>query len=281
MKTVISASRRTDLVSFFPDWLASAVKREKVLVLGPSRRPREVDLRPETVHTFVLWSKNFENFLADRYNLRSQLAKYDQLYFHFTITGLGGTLIEKRVPPPATALAQLEMLAELARQPELISLRFDPIVYWEEGGEVKSNLPFFESLARRASRLGIKKVRLSFAQWYPKAKRRAARHGFLYVDPPLETKREAARRLVEVARENGLALFSCSQGWLAEVPGITPSSCIDGRLLESLHPRREPASSRKDKTQRQDCRCTESIDIGSYIQSCPHSCIYCYANPRL
>ncbi|MDH4198294.1 MAG: DUF1848 domain-containing protein, partial [Candidatus Aminicenantes bacterium] len=29
-----------------------------------------------------------------------------------------------------------------------------------------------------------------------------------------------------------------------------------------------------------DCLCTESVDIGSYAQSCPHSCVYCYANPR-
>lgn len=281
MKTVISASRRTDLVSFFPDWLASAVKREKALVLGPSRRSQEVDLRPETVHTFVLWSKNFENFIANRYHLRDELSKYDQLYFHFTITGLGGTVIEKRVPPPDVAFAQLEMLAELAGQPELISLRFDPIVYWEEGGEVRSNLQFFEALAPRASHLGIKTVRLSFAQWYTKATRRALRRGFPYIDPPLEAKREAARKLVEAARTHGLDLFSCSQDWLAEVPGITPSSCIDGRLLQSLHPRGEPASLKKDKTQRQECRCTESVDIGSYTQSCPHSCIYCYANPRL
>ncbi|MCK4557835.1 MAG: DUF1848 family protein [Candidatus Aminicenantes bacterium] len=33
--------------------------------------------------------------------------------------------------------------------------------------------------------------------------------------------------------------------------------------------------------QRAECRCTESIDIGSYTQSCPHSCLYCYANPRV
>ncbi len=178
MKTVISASRRTDLVSFFPEWLAAAVKVEKALVLGPRRRVREVDLSPGSVHTFVLWSKNFKNFIDNRHHLRDHLAKYDQLYFHFTITGLGGTRIEKGVPPPRTALAQLEILTELAGQPERISLRFDPVVYWKEAGEEKTNLAFFEEIAPRASRLGIKTVRLSFAQWYPKAKRRAWRHGF-------------------------------------------------------------------------------------------------------
>ncbi len=87
--------------------------------------------------------------------------------------------------------------------------------------------------------------------------------------------------ILVVASAFGLKLFSCSQDFLAEVPGIEPSSCIDGRLLQSLHPGGEPVSLAKDKTQRLECRCTESVDIGSYTQSCPHSCLYCYANPRV
>ncbi|MDH7513342.1 MAG: DUF1848 family protein [Clostridiales bacterium] len=278
---MISASRRTDLVAFFPDWLASAVKKEKALVYGPSGRAYAVDLRPRSVHTFVLWSKNFENLIKNRHKLRDYLAKYDQLYFHFTITGLGGSFIEPGVLLPEMALAQLETLVEMAGRPERVSLRFDPVVFWEERGRRLTNLTFFESLAPRAASLGIKTVRFSFAQWYAKAKRRAARRGFRYVDPPAEDKLEAARRLVGIAREHGLSFFSCSQDFLAEVPGIRPSSCIDGCLLRTLHPSAEPASQGKDKSQRRECRCTESVDIGSYIQSCPHCCLYCYANPRL
>lgn len=281
MKRVISASRRTDLVAFFPEWLASSVNEEKALVYGPSGRAYSADLRPQSVHTFVLWSKNFANLIKNRHGLRDYLAKYDQLYFHFTITGLGGSLIEPGVPPPETALAQLETVVEMAGRPERVSLRFDPVVFWEERGKRLTNVAFFEDLAPRAASLGIKTVRFSFAQWYRKAKRRAARCGFRYVDPPAEDKLEAARRLAEIARQQGISLFSCSQDFLAQVPGIQPSSCIDGRLLQALHPRAEPVSGIKDRSQRRECRCTESVDIGSYTQSCPHSCLYCYANPRL
>ena len=281
MKQVISASRRTDLVAFFPDWLAGVIREEMAHVLGPSGRAYDIDLSPQNVHTLVLWSKNFTNLIESRHGLLDAVRKYDQLYFHFTVTGLGGTVIEKHVPEPAVALRQIEPLLEIAGHPERVSLRFDPVVYWEERGEVRTNLEFFEEIAREANRLGITTVRMSFAQWYGKAKRRAAKREFCFIDPGNEEKVAAALRLAEIAAARGLNLYSCAQNFLASVPGIRPSACIDGALLSALHPTREPASLRKDRTQRSECGCTESADIGSYTQSCPHSCIYCYANPRI
>lgn len=280
MKRVISASRRTDLVAFFPDWLAEAVRAERAEVLGPSGRAHSVDLSPGRVHTFVLWSKSFENLIANAGGLLDGLRKYDQLYFHFTITGLGRTPVEREVPAPETALRQLEPLIALAGRPERVSLRFDPVIYWKEKDEVKTNLGFFESLAGRAAEKGIRDIRFSFAQWYGKSKRRAAKLGFPYLDPTAEQKREDASYLSRVARSHGLDLYVCSQDFVADVPLIRPSACIDGRLLQELHPQAAPVSVRKDRTQRRECRCTESVDIGSYTQACPHSCVYCYANPR-
>jgi hypothetical protein len=281
VKKVVSASRRTDLVAFFPDWLAAALQEDKAVFRGPSGRTTNVDLSPENVHTFVLWSKNFANLVANRYGLLDALRKYDQLYFHITVTGLGGSEIEPHVPAPTSVIRQLEPLLEIAGRPERISLRFDPIVHWEESDLAMTNLDFFENLARVASRLGVTTIRTSFAQWYGKAKRRAAHRGFRFVDLPIGDKLAAARKLAEVAAGRGLRLYACAQNFLAAVPGFHPSACIDGALLEELHPRREPVSRRKDRTQRPECGCTESLDIGSYTQSCPHSCIYCYANPRL
>ncbi|MGB8952746.1 MAG: DUF1848 family protein [Candidatus Aminicenantales bacterium] len=281
MKNVISASRRTDLVAFFPEWLSGVIEEGKARIYGPARQVYTVDLQPEAVHTVVLWSKDFSSLIEDRAGLRKALTRYDQLYCLFTITGLGGSFIEREVPPPLSAFSQLPALVEIVGSPQRISLRFDPVIYWKEKGKLETNLCFFEKLAERASRLGIKDIRFSFTQWYGKALRRAAQKNFLYVDPSPEEKKAAALWLSKVAERRQLNLFVCSQRFLSEVPGIRPSSCIDGRLLQGLHPQRAPVSLAKDKSQRPECECTESLDIGSYSQSCPHSCLYCYANPRM
>jgi hypothetical protein len=280
VKKVISASRRTDLVAFFPDWLAEAVRKENAVFRGPSGRTSSVDLSPGNVHTFVLWSKNFRNLIENRSGLREGLRKYGQLYFHFTITGLGGTLAEREVPPPEDALRQLERLLQLAGSARRISLRFDPVIYWMEGNEMRTNLPFFERLAVKAASLEIRDIRFSFAQWYGKSKRRAERLSFAYLDPPLEAKRKDSIYLAGIAGRHGLNLYCCSQDFVADIPGIRPSSCLDGRLLRAIHPEGAPVSVSKDRTQRRECRCTVSVDIGSYTQTCPHRCVYCYANPR-
>lgn len=282
MKKIISASRRTDLVAFYPQWLAEVFFREEVCFYPPGRKsPLKVDLSPEEVHTLVLWSKNFQPLLENSFGLQDLIKKYDQVYFHFTITGLGGSFLEKKAPPPEIALKQIPGLLKIAGRPERISLRFDPIVFWHENGQLKSNLSFFSQLARIISSFGIRTVRFSFAQWYKKAVRRAAKANLDFYDPPFEEKKKIVSRLVKIATAYKLELWSCSQAEIGGLPGIRPSACIDGRLLTELHPAREPASLVKDKTQRKDCLCTESVDIGSYAQSCPASCLYCYANPRI
>jgi len=281
MNKVVSASRRTDLLAFFPEWLSGVLRKGKADVLGPSGRTYSVDLNPESVHTFVLWSKNFQNLITNRFGLERLLAKYEQIYCHFTITGLGGTFIERGVPTADEALDQLEPLIRISGHPERVTIRFDPVVFWNEKGAVRTNLGFLEKMAPRLRGLGIKHIRFSFAQWYRKAKRRAEKHEFVFLDYPEEEMRRAALTLAGVALKYGLNLDACSQSFLSDIEGIQPSSCIDGRLLQRLHPQNAPVSFTKDKSQRKDCRCTESVDIGSYTQSCPHACLYCYANPRI
>ena len=234
-----------------------------------------VSLRPEDVHTFVLWSKDYSRLLTNKAGLREALSIYDQIFCHFTITGLGGTPLEPGVPPWGEAITQIPALIEFTGHPHRVTVRFDPIIHWEEG--VKSNLPYAERVFSACAQHGVRDIRISFATLYGKVLRRPS---WRWYEPPLEARLEMARWLVEMASSLGLSIYACSDVSLERV-GALPSSCIDGRLLTSLHPLGLPAATEKDRGQRRECGCTISMDIGSYKQRCLGSCVYCYANPVL
>ena len=240
-------------------------------------RVRRVSLLPEDVHTLVLWSKDFRPLLRDEAGARQALACYDQVFCHLTITGLGGTALEPNIAAWWEVAAQLPQLIEFAGDPRRVSVRYDPIVHWYEGYEIKSNLPLAEPILRQISEAGITAVRVSYATLYGKVRKR---RGWHWYEPTPAERLEMTRGLVALASSLGLTICSCSQGDLC-LAGAVPSRCIDGELLSILHPLKLPAATNKDAGQRAECGCTLSVDIGSYLMRCPNGCRYCYANPRI
>jgi len=278
MRQVISASRRTDVPMRYTAWLADAIRQGWVDVLQPyNGRVHRVSLLPADVHTVVLWSKDFRALLADGAGLRQALARYDQVSCHLTVTGLGATPLEPNIAPWSEAIAQLPQLIEFAGDPRRVSVRFDPIVHWYEGQEIRSNLPLAEPILRRVSEAGIGAVRFSFATLYGKV---VKRKGWRWHDPSPERRLAITRDLVALSASLGLKLYCCSQSDL-DGSGAIPSRCIDGALLSALHPLQLPAPTAKDAGQRPACGCTASVDIGSYLMRCPNGCCYCYANPQI
>ena len=80
---IISASRRTDIPTYYSDWLFNRLKEEYVLVRNPMNIHQigRINLSPDVVDGIVFWTKNPVPML----NRLSELERYNY-YFQFTLT---------------------------------------------------------------------------------------------------------------------------------------------------------------------------------------------------
>ncbi len=270
MRTVISASRRTDIPAFYMRWLEYHMDKGFIDVRNPVIKDRtyRVDLRPESVHSLVLWSKNFRPFLDSTISRKNAY----RWYFNFSLVDCPDW--EPYVPPLKERLNQVREIAS-RWSPLYINWRFDPIVMWDQGR--KHNLHSFEAICDFMGELGVPRCTFSFVTWYNKVKKRVEQQDRNYYDPPDEQKKEILAWMADLVRQRGLTFESCCNDQWLEIDGIVRGSCIPGKLLSELT--YERCSHAHDGSQRQDCGCTKSLDIGSYAMSCPHGCAYCYAKP--
>ena len=261
LRKVISASRRVDLLSFYPDFML-----QKFTEIGE-----------ENIHTLVIWTKNPKN-LFEHKRLRKALQRIDQVYVLLTITGLGGTPLEPKAPVTGEALSHLPEVADSVGSPQRIAVRYDPLIdlYFQEKAHLTNiDIELFTAVLKTASALGIKRIITSYVTMYPKVIKRLQKCNFEIVDHPIsEIKGFIQNKMIPLARKYDMQFSTCV------FPDLTTRGCIDGRILTELHPRKEPCSLAKDPSQRPACHCTKSIDIGQWF-SCYHGCLYCYGNPQL
>ncbi|MFX0141281.1 MAG: DUF1848 family protein [Candidatus Hodarchaeota archaeon] len=273
MKTVISASRRTDIPAFYLDWFIEKINQGYIVVKNPfyPTQKYRVSLKKSDVHSIVFWSKDFGEFLK-----KSSHFDHYNLYFIFTINDC------KRWEPNVISLdKRLKQLEELVADygPEFIEYRFDPIVYWRESGEreLLNNLNSFKAIIQHVSNLGINNCVFSFANWYKKCISRSKKFGLVYYDPPLKEKLDIIKPMAQYCKTLGIRMYTCCNPELTQISNIYPAHCINGNFLIRLF--KEKCSIANTPT-REACGCTKSKDIGNYNeQICKHACIYCYAHP--
>ncbi len=258
MKKVISASRRVDMLCFYPEEMVSRIRK----------------IGPDQIHTLVIWTKNPEPLLTNN-EVRQLAEELDQIMILLTITSLGGTWLEPAVPPQERALGLLPAIVQWAGKPERVNVRYDPLLDVDSpyGRLTNMDAERFSTVAKASGSLGIPIIRISYITAYPKVIRRLAKFGLHLREHPMDEVIALIQdRLMPIASHYGTEIRTCT------FPSLTRGGCIDGAELSRMHPRNEPCSLSKDPTQRPECQCTRSLDIGQWHR-CGHGCLYCYGNP--
>ncbi len=267
MKRVISASRRTDIPAYHTEWFLRRLKEGFVYVRHPFKHTLErVSLRAEDIHAIVFWSKNYSPLLS-RLEEVERVTK--ALFFHHTITALP-PLFEPHSPPEDEATGDLLYLSR-RYSAGCVVWRFDPIVLTDE----LTPEYYIEGFTRLCERLarGVRDCYVSFVNLYPKVSERLETMGLKVRNPLPEEKLLLVRTLATTGRRYGIRVSVCCDPHVAGT-SAGRARCVDGVKLKGLFGI-EP--SLRTVPTRRGCRCTESVDVGSY-DTCPAGCIYCYAN---
>ncbi len=264
---IISASRRTDIPSYYSDWFCNRIKEGSVCVRNPvnPRQVSRISLSPETVDCIVFWTKNPEPMLA-----RLGVLSAYHYYFQFTLTGYGRD-VERNLPPKKEKLIPtfLKLAEKLGN--ERVIWRYDPILFTEKYTP-QYHLHAFGQIAA-ALRGYTKRCVISFVDIYAKNRKNMAAAGAYELGEIQQM--EFCREISRIAKANGMCVGSCAEKIDLQQCGIEHNCCIDKNLIEWLAGCKINAG--KDKNQRTECGCVESVDIGTY-NTCRNGCLYCYAN---
>lgn len=223
----------------------------------------------DKISALVFWSKNFGPFLDILPFLKDRAYPFYCLY---TITGLPPAL-ERKVPPLSASVETFKKLS-MNISPGRVQWHYDPIVF-SPSLTLDCHLERFQWIASRLSGYTSRCI-VSFMNRYRKLERRLEGAGVEIIEPSWEEKMELLRNFVEIGRGHGVELFYCCDDTMS-ASGIKKARCVDPGILSSECG--VDISRMVFSPSRKDCGCLKSFDIGSY-DTCPHGCLYCYANSR-
>lgn len=266
---IISASRRTDIPSYYGSWFMNRLRAGVFQVRNPynSKMVSEILVSPENVDCIVFWTKDPAPFMT-HLNEISEMG-YDY-FFHFTIT----PYLNDIEPNNRDKVKIIETCTELSEKigKERVILRYDPILITE-----CYNLSFhkieFEKICNSLDNR-CHKIIISFLDSYRKINKSMREYGIRELT--VEEMTDLVCSFSKTCEKFSLSIETCAEEIDLSQYNIGHSSCIDGDYIEWLTGR--CIKDKKIKAAgRKLCGCIKSIDIGKY-DSCIHGCRYCYAN---
>ncbi len=264
---IISATRRTDIPSYYGEWFVNRLKAGYVLIQNPYNNDRysKAVLTREAVDIIVFWTKNPKPFLKYLPIIEKMGYLY---YFQFTLTPYGKQT-EKGLPSKEDLINTFIELSERIGKKRLV-WRYDPIII-SDIYTLDYHTERFSYMAKKLSSYTERCV-ISFVDSYKNVTTRMGQ------DPAYKMTKANIYALAEafskIAKEQSIELFTCAEQIDLVNFGIKHGACIDKDLIEDILGQK--INVKKDKNQRKECLCADSIDIGTY-NCCANGCSYCYA----
>lgn len=264
---IISASRRTDIPSFYSEWLFNRLKEGYVCVRNPMNihQISQISLSPDVVDGIVFWTKNPTPMLERIHELDNYT-----YYFQFTLNSYGKD-IEKNVPSKNDVIIPTFKKLSSIIGKERIVWRYDPILINEHYTR-EYHKKYFQKLCDSLCNY-TEKCTVSFVDLYKNTERNTK--SLNIHTPSNEEVLELMSFFSKIAHENGIYIDTCTEEYDLSSLNIKHACCIDKSRLERIGNYQLKIG--KDKNQRSICGCIESIDIGMY-NTCENGCMYCYAN---
>ena len=264
---ILSVSRRTDIPNYYSQWFYNRIKEGFVYVRNPmnAHQVSRIEITPDVVDCIVFWTKNPEPMMERL----EELSAY-HYYFQFTLTGYGRDM-EPGIPHKREKMIPVFQALSDRIGKEKVIWRYDPIIFSQRYTPAY-HLKAFEQIAMALKGFTEKCV-ISFVDEYAKNRKNMELLGTYEMDRYQLS--EFAKKISQIAKRNGMDTGSCAESIDLAECGIKHNCCIDKELIEKTIGGRIKAG--KDRNQRAECGCMESVDIGAY-HTCKNGCKYCYAN---
>jgi DNA repair photolyase len=266
---IISASRRTDIPAFYAKWFINRIREGYVLNKNPfnANQVKKIILTPFYVDAIIFWTRNPKPLMPYLDELDEKGFNY---YFQYTITGYPRNL-EKNTPHPSKAIETFIELSDKIGKEKVI-WRYDPIIFTKYT-DFDEHIRLFNKISK-ALEGKTDKVVISFADPYKKITKKLEEIDYLDILDEKTKLYELAKQISEIAQSRNMIVETCSEAIDLDYCNINHGKCIDDVLIEKLFNLNLHVD--KDKNQRKECGCVQSVDIGVY-NTCSHGCTYCYA----
>ena len=291
---IISASRSTDIPTFYSDWFVSRWEAGYIKWTNPfNGQPLYVSFK--NTRLVVFWTKNPRPMFKHLDYLDKNIPNY---YFQFSLNDYDKEKYEAKVPSVESRIRTFKELSQRLGKKRVV-WRYDPLILTKD---IDVN-----ELLRRVEEIGnqihefTEKLVFSFVDIsiYKKVENNLNKENVPYIEWTEELMEEFAKGISKINKNWNLKLGTCSEKIDLEKYGIVHNKCIDDDLMIELFSDdktlmdflgveiKQPdlfsdgeiikTRNLKDKGQREDCGCIMAKDIGAY-NTCPHECNYCYAN---